>query len=74
MILDLEWTLNPTTSVLVRERSGRFETDTHRKGGHLKTEAESGDSLCRGELEPQKAAEAKRGSPPEPLEGARPAR
>lgn len=31
MILDSEWTLNPTTSVLVRERRGRFETEIEKK-------------------------------------------
>ena len=41
IILDLEWTLNTRSGVLVRQRRERFETQRQMEEGHMKMEAES---------------------------------
>ena len=40
IVLDLGWALNPVTGVLIRNRKGT-DTESHRKEGHVKTEAET---------------------------------
>lgn len=63
IILDLEWSLNQMTDTLVRERRGRFKTQTHRKEGHMKMEAETEVMLsqtkeCKGCQQPPEGRRA----------------
>lgn len=68
-LLNLGWTLNPMTGILLRGHR-----ETHRKESHVKTEAEIGATWPQARKHRNLEEDARKGSPVRPTAGAAPCR